>query len=789
MLKNHLKIAWRNILRHPGYSLLNVSGFALGIAASFVLFLFVKQETSYEKHFKDSDQIYRVASDFFNMGGFAVNSEAFYNWAKEECKEVEYATAVEGLGASTLVEFDGSNYVEGKGIAVDSNFFKVFNFDLLAGDIRQLMKNPDEVVLTEVLAKKYFGNASAIGETLLIGKEKKPYRITGVLKETDDKSQLKASFYFPIKFREDKNWLSAHVYVYLKLYNQANLAQLEQSIEALRKEKVYPAVASDLDYEAWKKSGSRVEYFIQPLESIYLHSNFRFDLTAGGNMQQVAILGIIGFFLIFIAIINYINLTTARSAIRAKEVGVKKTLGANRGTLALQFLTESILISILAMLIAGGLGEFLLTIFENITGQSIIASIFVGWQPVVGLLAFSLVAGLLAGIYPAAYLTKFQPVKVLKGKGMLSGNKGLRGSLVVFQFAIAICLIISSLVVYRQLDYMQEVDKGFEQEGILSINNIKQLGTKAKAFKERLEQFSAVKGASFNDRMPAGNSIWMHQFKTEEMEKSLNMQTFPVDEEYLPLLGFRLLKGRNFSKELATDTSAIILNQAAVAALGLAGKDPIGVEIGTKGRVIGVVQDFNFQSLKQEIEPAAMTFGAKGERLTLKISSNQTADFLSQLDGVWKEFAAEEAINYTFLDDNFAKLAAKEKMLGQAVAIFTLMAIIIACLGLFGLAAFMAEQRTKEIGIRKVLGASISGIIMLLSKDFLKLVGFAICIAMPLAYLFMSKWLQDFAYRIELEHWIFIAAGMGALLLAFLTVSLQSIRAALANPVKALMSE
>ena len=778
------------MLRHPGYSLLNIIGFGMGIAASFVLFLYVQQEMSYEKHFDNNDKICRIASDFYNMGGFAVASEAFFNWAKADCKEVKHATAVNGLGEEMLVELDGTKYIEGTGLAIDSSFFRVFSFEFLEGNPRHLMKKPDEVVITAPLAKKYFRNASAIGETILIGKEKKPYRVTGVLKPITNKSHLKADIFLPIEMENKPNWLSASIYVYLQLHENATYAQLEQSIEQLRKTEIFPIFSKEKDYEAWANGSQRVEFFVQPLKDIYFHSKFRFDITEGGNFQQVAILGIIGLFLILIAIINYVNLTTARSAIRAKEVGVKKTLGAQRNTLAKQFLTESILISLMAMLVAGGLGEFLLTIFENITGQVILSTIFSNWQNMLALILFSLVAGLLAGIYPAFYLTRFQPVKILKGSFKLSGNKALRGSLVVFQFVIAISLIISSLVVFRQLQYMQEADKGFEQEGVLIVENIKELGKNAAAFKEEIERFPQVKLTSFNNRMPAGNSIWMSTYKTPEMEKAITMQTFPADENYLATLGFRLIKGRNFSKDLPSDTSAVLLNQAAIKALGLTGKDPLGQEVSTKGyKVVGVIQDFNFQSLKQEIEPAALTYDAEGSRLSIKLSGHQIADFIGQLEKTWQQFQPKEPISYAFLDDNFAQLAIKEKMLGKAVSIFTLMAVFIACLGLFGLAAFMAEQRTKEIGIRKILGANISGIVRLLSKDFIKLVLIAIGIAVPLSYFFMDKWLQDFAYRIEMQWWIFAMAGLGAVLIAFLTISIQSIKAALANPINALRSE
>lgn len=789
MLTNYLKIAWRTLLRHPGYSFLNIAGLALGIAASFVLLFFVKEETSYDQHFENSDRIYRVASDFYDMGGFARTSEALLSWLKEDSKEVSHVTALDKIGNDMPVEVDGVEYIEGQGLAVDSNFFRVFSFEMLEGNPRHLMKTPDEVVITESLAEKYFGRTTALGETLLIGKEKKPYRVSGVVKEDHRKTHLQSDLFVPLELKNNNRWTSASVFVYFMLHERATIAQLEQSLEGLKRDRIYPTFEGETSYESWASGSHRVEFFLQPLHDIYLHSEYRFDLTAGGNPQQVTILGIIGLFLILLAIINYINLTTARSSVRAKEVGVKKTLGAGRPTLSCQFLTESVFTSLVAMVVAGALAEFLIQVFERITGQVIIASVFNNVEHLLLLAGFSILTGLIAGLYPAFYLTQLQPVKILKGKLSLSGNRRLRGGLVVFQFAIAVCLIIGSLVVFNQLQYMQRADKGFEQEGVLIITNLREIKDQKEAFRQEVERFPQVVSTSFNDRMPAGNFLWMYTFQTPEMEESITMQTFPIDQDYIPTLGLRLKAGRNFSEEIAGDSAAVILNQAAVEALGLVGKDPIGMEVNKGVHVVGVVEDFNFQSLRSKIEPAAMTFGPTGHRMAVKLKGTQMADFITNLEGAWNQFSAEEPINYTFLDENFSKLAAKEKMLGQAIGIFTAMAIIIACLGLFGLAAFMAERRTKEIGIRKVLGASVSSIVRLLSKDFLKLVLIALLIASPLAYYFMEMWLQDFAYRIQIPWWVFVVAGVGALILAFVTVSFQSLKAAMANPVKALRTE
>lgn len=789
MLKNNLKIAWRKLFRRPIYSGLNIVGLALGIAASFVLLFFVKEETSYDKHFEHKDQIYRIASDFYNMGGFARTSAALYSWLKEDCKEVKYVTAIDGLGNDMSIEVDGVEYIEGKGMAIDSNFFRLFSFELTEGNPRRLMKNPDEAVLSERLAKKYFGDAPAIGETILVGKDKKPYQVAGVVKEDKRKTHLRSDLFLPLELKEDKRWTSAAIFVYVQLHEQTTIAQLEESMEGLKRDKIYPTFPNESSYESWAAGSHRVEYFPQPLTDIYLHSKFRFDMIQGGNPQQIAILGAIGIFLILIAIINYINLTTARSSVRAKEIGVKKTLGAKRPLLAGQFLTESVFTSLLAMVFAGALAEALLQVFEKITGHAIMDSIFADWRHLALLIVFSILTGLIAGAYPAFYLTQFKPVKILKGQFSLRGNKKLRGGLVVFQFAIAAGLIIASLVVFQQLKYMQQADKGFEQEGVLIVNNVRELGEQAQAFRQEMERYPQVISTSFNDRLPAGNFLWMYTFQTPEMEESITIQTFPVDENYLPTLGLRLIEGRNFSEEIASDSNAVILNESAVEALGLVGKDLIGAEVNEGVRVIGVVKDFNFQSLREKIEPAVMSFGPNGHRLALKLKGVQMADFITDLESNWQKFSPEEPIAYTFLDDNFAKLAAKEKMLGQAVTMFTLLAIVIACLGLFGLAAFMAEQRTKEIGIRKVLGASVSSLVGLLSKDFLKLVFIALLIASPLAYYLMNRWLADFAYRIHIQWPVFALTGFSAILIAFLTVSFQSIKAALANPVNSLRNE
>ncbi len=789
MIYNYLKISWRNLLINPGYSFLNIFGLALGIAASFVLFLFVRQETSYDQHFENSDKIYRIASDFFNMGGFACTSPALYSWLKEDCNEAKIVTALDPVGNDVIIKVAEKEYLEGAGLAIDSNFFKVFSFTFSEKTSKVITLRPNEIVLSEELAIKFFGETKALGRTILVGEDQQPYKVSGVIKNDKRKTHLIADYFLPIELDIKPNWTSASIFVYVMLHDQADLAQLEQSLESLKRNIIYAPFSNDQNYEEWKSSNHRVDYFPQPLEDIYLHSKYQFDFSARGNAQQVTILGIIGLFLIILAVINYVNLTTARSAIRAKEVGVKKTLGAGRSTLSMQFIIESMFTSSLAMVLAGGIVELLLIVFKKITGQPIIGSLLGDWQHSTLLAVFSLGIGLLAGIYPAFYLTRFKPISVLKGVVSISGNKLFRSGLVVFQFFIAASLIIGSLIVYQQMKFMQNSDKGFEQEGVLIVTNMQELDTQAKAFKQEISRFPQVTSISFNDRIPAGNTLWMSTYRTPEMEDDITIQTFPIDENYIPTLGLRLREGRNFLSDVAADSLAIIINQAAIGVLGLAGKNPLGAIINDDLRIVGVVENFNFQSLRETITPAIMTFGATGRRLAIKLTGSEISNFLVELEKTWSRFSPDEPIAYTFLDENFSRLAEKEKMLSQAVTIFTFMAILIACLGLLGLAAFTIQQRRKEIGIRIILGASISGVVNLLSKDFLKLVVIALLLASPIAYYFAGQWLQDFAYHVTIHWWVFALTGISLILVAIMVVSFLGLRVAINNPIDSLRSE
>ena len=787
MLNNHLKLAWRNLRKYPVYSFLNLGGLALGIAAAFVLALYMRQELTYDQHFEDSDRIYRVATDFFEMGGFANSQQQLLDVLPQETPAVDQATRFRRGSTATPVVVGEQVYEESHYLYADSTFFRMFSYRFMAGSPETALQAPDEIILSDRLAQKYFGDASAIGRVVLVGKDKEAYRVGGVVETPPGKTHLVADFWLPLVLQDpNPRWTNVTYYNYVKLRPDATQADLERGLDAVLQRHAYPASGFAGSFEEWAATPQSVQFWAQPLTDIYLHSTYNFELGPGGSPSQVYILGLIGVFILLIAGMNYINLTTARSSIRAKEVGVKKTLGAGQPALVQQFLAETVVFSLLAMVIAAGMAEGMLAAFSYITGTVLIESVFANQWHLLTLFGFSVVVGLLAGLYPAFYLSSFRPVKILKGEWTLSGNHRLRSSLVVVQFALGIALIISSLAVHEQLDFMQHTDKGFAPEGVLVIENTDELGEQVEAFRQQLDQLPQVERSAYGRRIPTGNGVMMSSFQTPDMEQSITIQTFPGDEDYIAALGMRLVEGRGFSGDLASDSSAVILNESAVRALGL-GDEPLGKQINEDQVVIGVISDFHFQSLRDQIEPVVLTY-ATGGQLVLRLHGPQLADFMDQVPAIWQRFSTEP-IRYSFLDDNFIRLAEQEQKLSRAVSFFTLLALLIACMGLFGLTAFTVQRRTKEIGIRKVFGAGRSGLVVLLSKDFLKLVLLAYAVAVPVAYFAISRWLEGFAYRVEISATIFLMAGSLALAIALLTVSYHALRTAAANPVKSLRYE
>lgn len=789
MIKNHLKIALRNLLKQKYFAVANVFGLALGIAAAFILLLFVMQQFSYDRGFDDSERIYRVATDFYDMGGFAKSQMQMLEFLPATTPAFENGTRFDRGFKPAPVIVDNRTFNEPNYFEVDSSYFQIFNHDFLEGSSGRLMSRPDEVVLSDRLAEKYFGDAPALGKVIEVGRDRQPYQVVGVVKSPDFETHLAPDMWLSLRpdTAQVSTWTNIAYYNYIKLKPGTTAGDLEAGLDRLMEQQAFPMSGFD-SLDEWKASKFAPKFWVQPLKDIHLHSDFNFEVVAGGNATLVYVLGSIGLFILLIAGVNYINLTTAASSSRVKEIGVKQSLGIERKTLIVQFLVESVVFSLFAMVLATGLSEVLLGIFQTITGTVLIESLFSSAGYLFALVGFSVAIGLLAGLYPAIYLSGFKPIKLLKSTWIPRENQRVRSGLVVFQFSIAIILLIGSFIVQQQLTFMMSTDKGFEHEGVMVIENMAELGQQTNTFRNQLDELPPVAMTSYAGRVPSSSDIVVTVYSTPEMEEGITIQTFSGDENYLPALALRLVDGRNFSGDLASDSNAVIINEAAVRALEL-GDEPVGRELNGGQRVVGVVSDFNYQSLREGIEPVVILYNTSGGELIVKVQGNAVAELLTTIQSIWQSHALDEPMRYTFLDDNFASMAVHEQTLSKTISLFTLMAILIACIGLFGLTTYSVKRRTKEIGIRKVVGASAGNLVGMLSKDFLKLIVWAFAIAAPVSFLAISRWLEGFAYHIDPTLWVFLLAGALAVGTAFLTLSFQTIRAARSNPVEALRYE
>ncbi|MEM6784705.1 MAG: ABC transporter permease, partial [Bacteroidota bacterium] len=787
MTRTHLRVAFRTLTKYPVYTLLTVGGLALGIAAAFMLGLYVRQELSHDQHVQDGERVYRVVTDFFEMGGFAVSQAHLADVLMETVPVVEQATRVRGSGSATPVFVEGGavgerRFEEAAMLHADSAFFDVFGYTFLHGNSDDALRAPGEIVLREDLAHSYFGDADPMGQTLLIGTDRTPHRVTGVVAIPPGPSHLQGTLWLPLDRAEPSTtWSSAANYTYVRLRPDASQADLDAALDEIERTMAYPASGFSGTYEEWAATMMAVRLWAQPLRDIHLHSDLNFEAQPGGDPALVYALALIGLFVLIVAGVNYVTLSTARASVRAREVGVKKTVGASRGALVQQFLAEAVVLGVVAAALAALLAEAMLGAFTYTTGAVLVDGLLAEPPYLLALLGFSVSVGLLAGLYPAAYLSSFRPARILKGTWTVASNQRLRGLLVAGQFAVAVALTASAAVVHQQLSFMRTVDKGFTPEGVVVVET-RDLGTQAEAFRQAVSALPAVQQTAFTDRVPTSSSVARMLFQTPEMDEGLTLQMFALDEHAIPALGLRVREGSSFTG-VASDSTAVLLNQAAVRALGL-GDDPLGKDVGSGRRVIGVVDDFHFQSLRNQIEPVALTYAAGGSELVIRLSTVGGADVLDRLQLLWTRFSPDEPLRASFLDDNFATFAAHERMLSRAVTFFTLLALSIALLGLFGLVVFTVQRRTKEIGVRKVLGASVTDIVRLLTSEFGRLVLFGGLVALPLAWLGLRRWLDDFAYRIDLGPGLFFAAGLGVLLIALAIVGMQALRAASADPVR-----
>jgi putative ABC transport system permease protein len=808
MFSNFFKIAFRNITRHKGFSFINIAGLTIGLTACILIGLFVWDEHQYDIFLRRGDQVYRIYNHYTNNEGSddrAVAPPMFATTLQQDFPEVEQTARVLMQPENkTLFENGNKKIYEQEGFYADSTFFDVFPLSFQYGSRLKVLDDPASIVISASLAERFFGNDNPVGKQLLV--DKTPFTVKGVFIK-NPKFHLQFDYVLPLaaaQLPKDRmqSWQWQQFYNYAKLKRGTNLPLLESKFQADVEKKSAPFM---------KELHSSNKPMFQPLKDIHLYSaNFKFDNAQRGNITYVRALTIIALFILLIACFNFINLATAKSVQRAKEVGVRKAIGAERKQLMFQFVGETILFTFISILISIALAILLLPWLNHFTGKNISLALFVNPVVILLFIALTLIVGILAGFYPALVLSNFKPVKVLKGTMSANADAGkipwLRHSLVVVQFTFSVLLIISAIVVFRQVNYLHNKDLGFSKDQIMFFpmrgdNMFKN----DEAFKNELTQIHGVSSVSIGYGFPgdavAGDEIMVS--KNGNLEKQSATQLM-VDYDYIKTMGLQIIAGRGFSKEMGTDKDhAWIINETAVKQLGFGTPEKA---LGQKlywhvwnnmnpdsikgGQVIGVVKDFNYKSLYDKVETTVLQiFPDAAWKVAVKMKTADIGSTIKEVKKTWDQFSPEYPLEYKFLDESFEQMYKSEDKLRSLLWIFTAMAIFVGCLGLFGLAAYTAERRRKEVGIRKVLGASTKGVVVLLSKDFIKLVVISLLIASPVAWYFMNKWLQDFAYRIHISWWIFMVAGVLTILIALLTVSFQAIKAAVANPVKSLRSE
>ncbi|HEY6899944.1 MAG TPA: ABC transporter permease [Puia sp.] len=810
MLKNYFKTALRNLWKNKGFSAINIVGLAIGLSTCLLIFIYVMDELSYDRHHKNADRIYRVDAEIKFGGNHFILAQAPAPTGPamlQDYPEVEKEVRFRNYGGMS-VKKGNQNIREEAVIYADSTLFDVFSLPVLAGDPHTALMEPRTVVITRRTAKKYFDNVQVVGRNLIVN-DSVPYRVTAVIEDLPEQSHFHFDFFVSLsESKEAKNtneWMSNNFNTYVLLRKGADGHRLEGKFGGMIVKYIGPLLKSavNLSLEDFFKGGSYVGFSLTPLTAIHLHSNKTGEFEANGNIQYVYIFSAIALFILLIACVNFMNLSTARSANRAREVGVRKVLGSLRGDLISQFMIESIVVSFLGMLLAIGLAGLLLPVFNNLAGKQMSIGLLSRPWLFPSILGLILAVGVLAGSYPAFFLSAFRPIAVLKGQ-VASGFKTswLRNSLVVFQFGISIFLIVGTVVIYKQLGYIRNRSVGFHRDQVLIVHNTGALGDGVRSYKEELLKISGVQGATMTGFMPTGG--WRNDnafFLTPSLDtkQAISLQNWQIDETYIPVLGMEMASGRNFSREFPTDSNGVILNEAAVKLMGGGGANPLGRKLYelddlqtkhvSEWHVIGVVKDFNFNSLRQVVTPMGLFLHENRGSIALRLQASDAQRVVAQAENAWHKAAPGRHFSYVFMDEEFNSIYKAEQRMGGISLSFSLLAIFIACLGLFGLAAYAAEQRTREIGIRKVLGASVSGIVSLLSKDFLRLVLIAAVIAGPLAWWAMHHWLQDFAYRISIGWEVFAIAAVLAAGIALVTVSFQAVKAALTNPVKSLRSE
>ena len=809
MFSNFLKTAWRNLLKNKVFSFINIFGLAIGLSCFLLISMYVLDELSFDKYNEKSARIFRVHSDL-RFGGsdlnLPVSPDIMGATLKKDYPEVEEFTRIYTSNGNKLIK-KGNQYFNETAVGhADSTLFRVFTLPVVSGDPNTALNEPNTVVVTESTAMRYFGTKDAIGKTIETNDDSSTiYKVTAVIKDIPVNSHFQFDFLFSMDNVEYdwNNYLSHNFFTYLLLKPGANYKALEAKFPQYVEKYVITAASALMDIKSmadFEKTGNKLEYTLMSLEKIHLYSNRAFELSANGNIQYVYIFSAVALFILLIACINFMNLATARSANRAREVGIRKVLGTGKRQLVAQFLSESTFMTLLAMAVAVLIAALVLPLFNQMASKSLSVQTLFSAKYLPILIALPLVVGLVAGSYPAFFLSAFQPIHVLKGKLNLgSKSGGLRSALVVIQFGISIVLMISTIVVFRQLNYIQTKNLGFNKDQVLIINDAYALNNNTNAFKNDMLQVSGVRSGTTSGFLPVSNSSrndrTFFSSAVPDSKNGFNMQIWRIDYDYFRTLGLEIAKGRSFSKEFGSDSAGLIINETTARLLGQ--PDPVGKKIYSFNdqkevisyNIIGVVKNFHFETLRNNIGPLCFILGRSSGLMSFKVEAESIPQILKQAEAKWKAMAPGMPFNHRFLDESFDEMYRTEQRVSSIALTFAILAIVVACLGLFGLASFIAEQRTKEIGIRKVLGLSMEGIVKLLSKDFVKLVLIAFVIASPVAWYFMNQWLQDFAFRVDIGWWIFALAGVLALAIALLTVSYQAVKSALTNPVKSLRAE
>jgi putative ABC transport system permease protein len=797
MILNYLKVSIRNLISQRGYTLINIFGLAVGIASALLLILYVVDEFSYDRFHPNAENIHRICLDAkiqdTELLG-PISCVPIGPTSVSEYPDILSYTRVFSFTGEPVIRFEDRTFVEKNVIYADSTFFQVFNgFKLLNGNPESVLNRANQMVMTLSTAQRYFGNEDPVGKVVQYGSNRQNWEVVAVVEDVPNNSHIQFDIicsFVSLSWAQNPMWIGNNNYTYLLLPEGLDPREVDRRFTQMVTTHAGPQFEEVAGFtaEKFESMGNRYSYFTQPLLNIHLKSNMAFEMQKGGNITMVYVFMLIALFILVIAAINFMNLSTARSARRAKEVGIRKVVGSSRSKLIGQFLTESVMVATISLVIAIAIIYAAMPAFNSIAGKQLVLSSLPIALTVSILIATILIVGFAAGSYPAFFLASFEPMKVLKGKlqtGMR--NSFLRGTLVVVQFTITIGLLVSTLVVYNQISYIRNKDLGYSHKNLLVINRPYAIAQeKRESFLDELKNIANVEAVSRSNSLPTtiiGNTVMQKKGAPSDDIQSLNH--FYAHYDLDKVMQFKMVEGRYFSQDFASDSSAIVLNQAAVKVFGFDGPavgQKVMMNIDDERTVVGVMNDFHYESLHQKISPLVIASHPVYTYVTIRIGAGNTQEVIRSIESKWNEFVPDQAFDYFFLDQAIENIYSDEKRAGILFTSFSLLAIIIASLGLLGLSSYSAEQRTREIGIRKVMGANVPTVMWLLLNEINKLFIISTIVAWPLSWYLMNKWLENFAFRIDLSLGIFVAASLLAYLVAVITVSYQAFKAARTNP-------